>query len=560
MKILYLIDQYKPEYYSGAIKFAENIINHFANNNEIIIISYSQNIHTDAKKFSQILYWKEQIDGISCIKFYLNNKYINYELLNNEIYEFAVNLINKIDPDIIHFCHTRRVASFIKAAIDLNKKYLITFTDNFFVCPNLFLFTKDSQICNERHKDLICSKKCNYSSKIISENKKIVDKYVINASALITPSEFQKKIYEEYFNKEFIVINHGNLIPNKEIRLDDYPKQKLIFSFTANSEAHKGLMIAVAAFNSLTKNINAELYVYGYCDDSIRLLSGNKVIFKGQYNNSEVSKILKNVDFVLCPSIWYENYPFTITEALANDVPVIASNEGGMKELVKNCINGFTFEVGNYKDLARIIEFLYLNQNVIKFLKTNINKQHIQSIDDEIESYENIYSKCLNNQEIKIEKSSILSSVWKEMLMKKYRNINLQKYRPIIYDIAKKYNYYINDDKIYRFILRLNNMEQLLRNKHLKSLIIWGTGTSAKLTIQILRKLYKDINIDYVVDKFKEKGIFEDLQVKNVSYLQKHDFNYVFICTSPGKKDAIKLMDKLDKKINKNYNFGICVE
>lgn len=561
MKIMYIIDQYKPECYSGAIKFAENIINHFSKENEVILISYSQNTNSNMKNFSQIQYWKEYVDGISCIKFILNNSnYINYELYNDEIYKFALELIKENGPDIIHFCHPRRVASFIKAAIDLKQKYIITSTDSFLVCPNLFLFTKDSEICYARHRHEICSEKCHYSSKIIAHNKKIVSQYVSNAFALITPSQFQGKIYEEYFDIKCVTVNHGNVSSNKKLKPNRYPKDKLQFCFTANSEAHKGLIVAIAAFNSLPKEINAELYVYGYCDDSIRISSGSKVIFKGRYSNSNVSEILNNADAVICPSIWYENYPFTITEAFANGVPVIATNEGGMKELVKNCINGFTFEIGDYNHLAQIIKFLYFNQNIFEQLRKNIYQQNIKSIEDEMKEYNNIYHRCLNNNEINIERKSALSYIWEKILTDKYGNINFKKYERVINDVSHKHDFYINDDKKYRFILRLNNMESVLKDKSQKTLIVWGTGTSARITIEVLRKLYENINIKFVVDKFKEDGIFEGIPVKNIQSLKYYYFDYVFICTSPGKKDAEEIMKKSNKTININYNFGICVE
>ena len=133
-------------------------------------------------------------------------------------------------------------------------------------------------------------------------------------------------------------------------------------------------------------------------------------------------------------------------------------------------------------------------------------------------------------------------------------------YDDVIEYFSKKYNYYLNDDRKYRFILRLKNFENVLKNKSEKSILIWGTGTSAKLTINIIKKLYKDINIRFVVDKFKHEGSFQGIDIKNISELDNIYFDYIFICTSPGKNDAIEVMKKLNKEINLNYNFGICVE
>ena len=52
------------------------------------------------------------------------------------------------------------------------------------------------------------------------------------------------------------------------------------------------------------------------------------------------------------PSIWEENSPLVIHESQQSGVPVITADYGGMGELVKNDINGLTFEFRNYKSLA----------------------------------------------------------------------------------------------------------------------------------------------------------------------------------------------------------------
>ncbi len=56
---------------------------------------------------------------------------------------------------------------------------------------------------------------------------------------------------------------------------------------------------------------------------------------------------MQSVDAVLVPSIWWENSPVVIQEALANGRPVICSDIGGMAENVRPGHDGFHFEAGN---------------------------------------------------------------------------------------------------------------------------------------------------------------------------------------------------------------------
>ena len=63
---------------------------------------------------------------------------------------------------------------------------------------------------------------------------------------------------------------------------------------------------------------------------------------------------------MVVPSLWYENAPLVIREAFAANIPVIATNLGGMAEVVAHEVNGLLFERGNADDLAiqlrRIVE------------------------------------------------------------------------------------------------------------------------------------------------------------------------------------------------------------
>jgi len=63
--------------------------------------------------------------------------------------------------------------------------------------------------------------------------------------------------------------------------------------------------------------------------------------FLGRRPASEVKAILGAARFVVLPSRWYENLPFSIMEALAAGKPVVASDIGGVPEMVDDGVNGF---------------------------------------------------------------------------------------------------------------------------------------------------------------------------------------------------------------------------
>lgn len=82
---------------------------------------------------------------------------------------------------------------------------------------------------------------------------------------------------------------------------------------------------------------------------------GRNVKFHGPYDQQRVDKLMQSVDLVLTPSIWWENSPVVIQEALRNRRPVICSDIGGMAEKIRDGVDGFHFPVGNSVALASLV-------------------------------------------------------------------------------------------------------------------------------------------------------------------------------------------------------------
>jgi glycosyltransferase involved in cell wall biosynthesis len=74
-----------------------------------------------------------------------------------------------------------------------------------------------------------------------------------------------------------------------------------------------------------------------------------------------VIQYLKRCRALLFPSIWYEGFPLIIAEALSTATPVIASNVGGMGEIVVDRVNGLLFECGSEFDLSAKVSELLAN-------------------------------------------------------------------------------------------------------------------------------------------------------------------------------------------------------
>jgi glycosyltransferase involved in cell wall biosynthesis len=102
---------------------------------------------------------------------------------------------------------------------------------------------------------------------------------------------------------------------------------------------------------------NLDLQPGGFQNTIRELLDETRdaVTFVGRYEPSDIGRLMEAVDWVVIPSVWWENSPLVIQEAFAHGRPVIASDIGGMAEKVTDGVDGIHFRAGDPDDLAETI-------------------------------------------------------------------------------------------------------------------------------------------------------------------------------------------------------------
>ena len=86
-----------------------------------------------------------------------------------------------------------------------------------------------------------------------------------------------------------------------------------------------------------------------------RLTASPNVRFHGPYENAGVGTLMQSVDVVVVPSIWWENSPIVIQEALRAGKPIICANIGGMAEKVRPGLDGWHIAAGDAPGLADLL-------------------------------------------------------------------------------------------------------------------------------------------------------------------------------------------------------------
>jgi 1,4-alpha-glucan branching enzyme len=82
----------------------------------------------------------------------------------------------------------------------------------------------------------------------------------------------------------------------------------------------------------------------------------------------DVENVLSDAAIFVLPSI-YEPFGMVAAEALAAGLPIIVSKVGGLREIVKDSINGFSFNPKDWQDLSKKILTLLENQKLREEMK-----------------------------------------------------------------------------------------------------------------------------------------------------------------------------------------------
>ncbi|MBC7903780.1 MAG: glycosyltransferase family 4 protein [Gemmatimonadaceae bacterium] len=91
--------------------------------------------------------------------------------------------------------------------------------------------------------------------------------------------------------------------------------------------------------------------------------AGN-ISFVGKQEKKQVLELMEKARALIFPSVCYEGLPFTIAEAFSTGTPVIASRLGGMKEMVRDGLNGYHFTAGDSDALCEALNRFDSNENM----------------------------------------------------------------------------------------------------------------------------------------------------------------------------------------------------
>jgi glycosyltransferase involved in cell wall biosynthesis len=105
--------------------------------------------------------------------------------------------------------------------------------------------------------------------------------------------------------------------------------------------------------------------------------SSGSIEFLGRKDKSDVLDLVRNADFIVMPSTWYEGFPMVLVEAFACGTPALVSRLGSMKEIVEDGVTGLHFEAGNAQDLAEKAQWLIDNPERTREMGQNARNEYL---------------------------------------------------------------------------------------------------------------------------------------------------------------------------------------
>lgn len=120
----------------------------------------------------------------------------------------------------------------------------------------------------------------------------------------------------------------------------------------------KGLKIALDA--ARLAQVKLVVAGEGPMGDSLRA-EYPEAEFVGHLSGIDTETLLRRARTVVIPSLWFENAPMAVLEAMAQGVPVVASRVGGIPEQISDGVDGVLVEPGDAKALAVALASLSSN-------------------------------------------------------------------------------------------------------------------------------------------------------------------------------------------------------
>lgn len=280
-------------------------------------------------------------------------------------------LIDRTRPDIVH-CHNiyhQLTPSIIGAAKRRGIPVILTLHDWKTICP-IYTRLRQDQPCSDcirGHFSNVVKHRCaegSFGRSALLFAEAWVQRFLRSyerVDRFIAPSQFMhSSVTQSRFPADRVDVIYNGVDPSAtpvSTADDGYAL------FIGRLSAEKGIETLLAAHAVVAHRHPLIVAGTGPLEQKLRSKYPS-ARYVGHLTGHLLTKTIARSALVVVPSEWYENCPMSILEAMAHGKPVVASNIGGIPELVRNGETGVLFPPGDREALSDALARLLLDSDL----------------------------------------------------------------------------------------------------------------------------------------------------------------------------------------------------
>lgn len=301
-------------------------------------------------------------------------------------------LLQQIKPDAIYIHHYYLIGvETVKVAKQVlpNVELIVTLHEYHAICANGGLMVKPDKTLCYASGTLQCHQ-ClpKHSAGDFFLRKTYLQSMFKYVDHFISPSQFLKERYVNWgiaAERIHVIENGQPLVSFREpVKVE---KNKIALTYIGQINPYKGIDVLLDALLllSTSERTQFQLDIHGSrfshqsgqyqkaIQKKLKKLE-DVVRLHGQYELKDLASILEQTDWVIVPSIWWENSPMVIQEAFGHRKPLMVSDIGGMAEKVTHRKNGLLFRAGKPQSLADLLRLVASQPQLREQLAKNITQ------------------------------------------------------------------------------------------------------------------------------------------------------------------------------------------
>jgi glycosyltransferase involved in cell wall biosynthesis len=198
-------------------------------------------------------------------------------------------------------------------------------------------------------------------------------------------SDFRERCNQSYLHELLNVQKRARFIGTIGSLIEQKGHTFLLQAFARLSARRDDLKLVLVGEGDLTTALRKQAEALGIVEN-VRFLGMRR----------DVERILGALDVFVMPSLW-EGFPVALLEAMASEVPVVASSVGGIPEILLDGRNGVLVPAGDPALLAEAMEALIDDESLRSTLgragRASVEKNF--SVEMMISAYIELYESCL---------------------------------------------------------------------------------------------------------------------------------------------------------------------